>query len=92
MRGAVCDRNQPYCWRNSKFLEYPGGADVHLSWFLSLTAAMLAAVFTKWGALTVIPSLFRLGGADLVRRCFEWFKKVTSGLMYRIFGRGGETR
>lgn len=59
--------------------------------FFLLAAAMLAAVFTKWGALTVIPSLFRLG-ADLVRRCFEWFKKVTSGLMYRIFGRGGETR
>lgn len=57
--------------------------------FFLLAAAMLAAVFTKWGALTAIPSLFRLG-ADLVRRCFAWFKKVTFGLMHRIFGRGGE--
>lgn len=57
--------------------------------FFLLAVAMLAAVFTKWGALTAIPSLFRLG-ADLVRRCFAWFKKVTFGLMHRIFGRGGE--
>lgn len=50
VRGAVCDRNQPYCWRNSKFLKYPGGADVHLSWFLSSGGSDACGSFYKVGS------------------------------------------
>lgn len=57
--------------------------------FFLLAAAMLAAVLAKWGALTAIPSLFRLGG-DLVRRGCGWFGRVVCGSFRRMFGKGGE--